>query len=122
MARIESHLRREERITKTDNYILSSKNIIIDILAKDIFCMGVKLNLTKKEYEIIKLFMLYKNITLSKEQIFNKVWGSDSESYLETVTESIKNIRRKIKQKDSCNSYINTVYGFGYKWEITNEN
>ena len=58
-----------------------------------------KLKLTKKEYAIIELFMLNKNIMFSKEQIFDRVWGQDSESYLETVTESIKNIRKKIKMK-----------------------
>lgn len=119
-ARIECHLRREERISKSKKYILTSKNITIDIMAKEVFCHGSKLKLTKKEYAIIELFMLNKNVMFSKEQIFNKVWGQDSESYLETVTESIKNIRKKIKMKDPENSYINTVYGFGYKWEIVN--
>ncbi|WP_297417436.1 response regulator transcription factor [Clostridium sp.] len=119
MARIECHLRREERISQNKNYILSSKNMIIDILTKEVFCSGTKLKLRKKEYEIIEFFMLNKNIMFSKEQIFNKVWGIDSESYLETVTESIKNIRRKIKEADPNTSYITTVYGFGYKWEVT---
>lgn len=120
MARIECHLRREERIAQNNNYVFSSKNILIDIVAKEVFCMGTRLKLTKKEYEIIELFMLNKNIMFAKEQIFDKVWGIDSESYLETVTESIKNIRKKIKDMDTDNSYITTVYGFGYKWEVTN--
>ena len=89
-------------------------------MAKEVFCHGSKLKLTKKEYAIIELFMLNKNVMFSKEQIFDRVWGQDSESYLETVTESIKNIRKKIKMKDPESSYINTVYGLGYKWEIIN--
>jgi DNA-binding response OmpR family regulator len=120
-ARIDSHLRREERIRSNDRHLLSSKNITIDLLANEVFCKGVQLHLTKKEYEIIKLLMLNKNMVFSKERIFERVWGLDSESQLETVTESIKNIRKKIRSLDKENSYIKTLYGLGYKWDVTNE-
>jgi len=65
--------------------------------------------------------MLNKNMVFSKERIFERVWGLDSESQLETVTESIKNIRKKIRSLDKENSYIKTLYGLGYKWDVTNE-
>jgi len=60
-------------------------------------------------------------MVFSKEKIFDNVWGIDSESYLETITESIKNIRKKIKNIDKQKSYISTIYGQGYKWEVKNE-
>jgi len=120
-ARIDCHLRREERIRSNERHLLSSKNITIDLLANEIFCKGVKLHLTKKEYEIIKLLMLNKNMVFSKERIFESVWGFDSESQLETVTESIKNIRKKIRSLDPEHSYIKTLYGLGYKWDVTYE-
>src|SRR5690606_39109136 len=120
-ARIDSHLRREERIRSNDRYLLSSKNITIDLLANEVFCKGIKLHLTKKEYEIIKLLMLNKNVVFSKERIFERVWGLDSESQLETVRESIKNIRKKIRALDKETSYIKTLYGLGYKWDVTYE-
>lgn len=119
-ARVESHLRREERIRNNNKYLLSSKNIVIDISANEVYCLGKRLQLTKKEYKIIKLLMLNKNMVFSKEKIFDSVWGIDSESYLDTVTESIKNIRKKIKKFDCENSYITTLYGLGYKWEVKN--
>lgn len=121
-ARIESHLRREERIKNKEVYILSSGNIILDVLANEILCMNKKLKLTKKEFNLIKFLMTNKNIVFSKEKIFDSVWGIHSESYLETVTESIKNIRKKIKNIDKNKSYISTVYGQGYKWEVKDEN
>ncbi|KYH34266.1 response regulator ArlR [Clostridium tepidiprofundi DSM 19306] len=120
-ARIESHLRREHRLQNKEIYILSSGNIVIDILANEIICNGEKLKLTKKEFELIKFLIINKNIVLSKEKIFDNVWGIDSESYLETVTESIKNIRKKIRSLDKEKSYITTVYGRGYKWEVKDE-
>jgi two-component system, OmpR family, lantibiotic biosynthesis response regulator NisR/SpaR len=120
-ARIESHIRREERIRSNDRHLLSSKNITIDILANEVFCKGVRIQLTKKEYEIIKLLMLNKNVVFSKERIFERVWGYDSDSQLETVTECVKNIRKKIKALDQETTYIKTLYGLGYKWDVTYE-
>lgn len=120
-ARIESHLRREERIKNKKVYILTSGNISIDVLANEVFCNGEKIKLTKTEYKIIKFLITNKNIVFSKEKIFENAWGLDSESYLETVTESMKNIRKKIKRKDKSKSYISTVYGLGYKWEVKDE-
>ncbi|MCU9814597.1 winged helix-turn-helix domain-containing protein [Paraclostridium sp. AKS73] len=69
----------------------------------------------------MKLLIMNKKVVLSKEKIFDNVWGLNSESYLETITESIKNIRKKLKILDKENSYITTVYGRGYKWEVKNE-
>ncbi|MGL4731878.1 MAG: response regulator transcription factor [Clostridium sp.] len=120
-ARIECHIRREERIRCKKTYVLSSGNIILDVLANEVLCNGTKLQLTKNEYNLLKFLMTNKNIVFSKERIFENVWGLDSDSYLETVTESIKNVRKKIKQIDKYTSYISTVYGLGYKWEIKDE-
>lgn len=120
-ARIESHLRREERLKNKEFYMVSSGNVIIDVLSNEIFCNEEKLKLTKKEYNLIKFLMINKKVVFSKEKIFNMVWGVNSESYLETVTECIKNIRKKLKKLDKDNSYITTVYGRGYKWEVKNE-
>lgn len=120
-ARIESHLRREERLKNKKFYMVSSGNIVLDILSNEIFCNREKIKLTKKEYNIIKLLIMNKKVVLSKEKIFDNVWGLNSESYLETITESIKNIRKKLKILDKENSYITTVYGRGYKWEVKNE-
>ncbi|MFH5796865.1 winged helix-turn-helix domain-containing protein, partial [Clostridium perfringens] len=95
-ARIESHLRREERLKNKKFYMVSSGNIVLDILSNEIFCNREKIKLTKKEYNIIKLLIMNKKVVLSKEKIFDNVWGLNSESYLETITESIKNIRKKL--------------------------
>lgn len=120
-ARIESHLRREERLKNKKFYMLSSGNVVIDVLSNEVFCNSEKLKLTKKEYKLIKFLVTNKNIVFSKEKIFDTVWGIDSESDLETITECIKNIRKKLKVLDKENSYITTVYARGYKWEVKNE-
>jgi DNA-binding response OmpR family regulator len=120
-ARIESHLRREERLKNKKFYMLSSGNVMINVSSNEIFCNGEKLKLTKKEYKLIQFLIMNKNVVFSKDKIFNNVWEVNSESYLETVTECIKNIRKKLKALDKENSYITTVYGLGYRWEVKDE-
>ncbi|MFX0550120.1 response regulator transcription factor [Hathewaya histolytica] len=118
-ARIDSHLRREERTIHKNNKEVTNGNITIELLSKIVICNGQVLNLTRKEYGIIELLLLNKGVVITKETIFEKIWGYNCESDVETVTEHVKNIRKKIKKYDKKNNYIQTVWGFGYKWEIT---
>lgn len=119
--RIETHIRREERFKRKKNCLVRSGNVVIDMSSKEVFCKGNKLSLTKKEYEVIELLILNKSIIYSREKIFERVWGYDSESDLSAVTEVIKNIRKKLKEFDKERTYIQTVYGLGYKWEVSYE-
>ncbi len=121
MARVESHLRREERLKIKNSFVIRSGNVVLDLSSKEVFVNGYKVNLTKKEYETAEFLILNKNIVFSREKIFENVWGFDSDSNLEAVTEVIKNIRKKIKEYDKEKSYIQTIYGLGYKWEVKNE-
>ncbi len=111
--KIKSHLRLNQR-TKHNN---TSNNIIIGdlILNKESFEVtqnGNKLNLTTREFELLKYFMENAGIALSKEQIFESVWGSDYGD-IGTVAVNIKSLRDKIKNGDK---YIITVWGYGYKF------
>ena len=73
--------------------------------------------ITSKEYELLKLMMEHKNTTLKKEYLFNAVWGSDSESELQTLTVHIKWLREKIEQDPKKPKHIITVWGVGYRFE-----
>ena len=119
-ARVLSHLRREKRVINKEKGILKHGNIILDIKAKKVSCNGEELMLSRKEFNIIELLMINRGYVFSKEQIFEKVWGYDSESNLNTVVEHIKNIRNKLKCIDNEKNYIKTVWSVGYKWEVEN--
>lgn len=117
-ARIECHLRREKRLRSKEKKLLENGNVTIDIISKTVYCNGNPIVLTKKEYELIELLFINKGKVFSKEHLFESVWGFDSESYLDTVTEHIKNIRAKFKIYDKEKTYIQTLWGVGYKWEM----
>ncbi len=72
---------------------------------------------TSKEFELLKLFIENKGVTLKKEYIFSTIWGSDSESELQTLTVHIKWLREKIEKDPKKPKHIITVWGVGYRFE-----
>ena len=78
---------------------------------------GKIIDLTAKEYELLKLMMEHKGTTLKKDYLFNTVWGSDSDSELQTLTVHIKWLREKIEKDPKKPVHILTVWGVGYRFE-----
>ena len=115
--RIYAHLRREQRIQGITYRRLHQRNLIIDMEAYEVFCYEDKMTLTQREFEIIKYFVLHPNQVLSRDQIYDHVWGLEAMGDSTTVTEHIKKIRAKLQKCDPGTTYISTVWGVGYKWE-----
>ena len=74
-------------------------------------------NVTEKEFQLLKLLVENKGTTLKKEYLFNRIWGSDSESEPQTLTVHIKWLREKIEQDSKKPKHIITVWGTGYRYE-----
>ena len=78
---------------------------------------GEIINLTKIEYEILLYLIVNRNKVITRESIAEHVWG-DNISYADNydfIYSHIKNIRKKIEQKNGRN-YLNNIYGIGYKF------
>lgn len=127
LARVEAHLRRQYRgqsssIQQAHHALcLNYGNLSINLNAYEVSYSGQLVPLTRKEFEIIQLLVLYPHQVFSREVIYDRVWGMDSLGNTETVTEHIKRIRRKLAQFDSRTEYIATVWGVGYKWELSTQ-
>ena len=76
-----------------------------------------EVDVTEKEFEILKLLIENKNVTLKKEYIFNTIWGSDSDSELQTLTVHIKWLREKVEEDAKKPKHIITEWGVGYRFE-----
>ncbi|WP_242838389.1 response regulator transcription factor [Clostridium ihumii] len=96
---------------------INFNDVCINLISKCIEKNNTELDFTKKEYEIIELFSTHPSQVFSKEQIFELLWGYDSESNVTTVTEHIKRIRLKFKSNNISTKYIKTAWGIGYKWD-----
>ena len=72
---------------------------------------------TAKEFELLKLLMENTGVTLKKEYLFHTIWGSDSESEMQTLTVHIKWLRHKIEKDPKHPVHIITEWGTGYRFE-----
>ena len=118
---IVANLRRTTDLRMVDQKeFLRYGSILIDLQNYEIMTGKEKIHFTKKEYEVVKMLALHAGQVLTKEQLFEKIWGYDSESDVSTVVEHIKKIRTKLSVYDRENTYIQTVWGIGYKWSVQN--
>jgi DNA-binding response OmpR family regulator len=91
--------------------------IKINTDSNEVLINGTILDLTKKEYEILLYFIVNRNKVITRESIAEHVWG-DNISYTDNydfIYSHIKNVRRKIEEKNGKN-YLHNVYGIGYKF------
>ena len=78
---------------------------------------GEALELTAKEYELLLMLAENPGKTLTKDSLFNSIWGCDSDSEPQTLTVHIKRLREKIEVNPSKPERIITVWGTGYKFQ-----
>lgn len=92
-------------------------NIRLNLMTNTIYVDEQAVNSTIKEFELLKMLMENKGVTLQKEYLFNSIWGSDSESELQTLTVHIKWLREKIEDNPKKPKHIITEWGVGYRFE-----
>lgn len=101
---------------KKENTVIYSGNLSIDKEAKQVFLNKQEIAVTVKEFELLLLLIENPGKTLSKEYLFNEIWGMDSFSENQTLTVHIKMLRDKIEENPKQPRRIQTVWGIGYKY------
>ena len=96
---------------------LISGTIRLNTATQTIYVADQKVDSTAKEFELLKLLMENKGVTLKKEYLFRTIWGSDSESEMQTLTVHIKWLRQKIEKDPKHPEHIITEWGTGYRFE-----
>ena len=102
---------------KAKRTIINSGAISINKEANEVYLDGKLLSMTSKEFELLLLFVENPSKTLSKEYLFNKIWGLESFSENQTLTVHIKMLRDKIEENPKKPKRIVTLWGVGYKYE-----
>lgn len=119
IARVQSQLRRYNELSgqvkKTDT--LQFGEIEIDPSAHIVTVRGEIVNFSVKEFEILHYMAMNMNQALSREKIFENVWGFNEYGDINTVTVHVRKIREKIEKDPSHPEYIETVWGIGYKFK-----
>ena len=98
------------------NQKIESGEIILDQIGKSVSYKGNPVEMTAKEYELLELLISNKGKVMTKEYLFKEIWGSDSESEMQTLTVHIKWLRSKLEEDSKNPKHILTVWGTGYKF------
>lgn len=110
VSRVKAVLRRTQKAEHQQ--ILIYKNIVIDEAQHKVFVDDEEIELTYKEYEVLKLLIINKGIVLTRDRIMESIWGYDFEQGNRTVDVHIQSLRKKVK---SAGVHIKTIRNVGYK-------
>lgn len=100
--------------------ILSFRGLEIRQHQRKVFQDGQEVNLTRLEYSTLVFLASNPGIVLTRAQILEAVWNMDSDSCHSSVVNVIYNLRKKIEPDSKNPTYIKTVLGVGYKFEVEN--
>ena len=117
LARISSVLRRYNINVNREEEVLTLKNITLDLIKHEVTKDGVKLDLTLKEFDLLKILLQNKGKVLSRNFLLDKIWGYEFYGETRTVDVHIRYLRKKIEGSNSNEKYIETIRGIGYKIE-----
>ena len=115
LARISSVLRRYNINKENIEDILTVGNLNVNLLKYEVYKGNEKIDLTLKEFELLKLLLENKGKALSRNYLLDKIWGYDYYGETRTVDVHIRYLRKKIEGDDSSEKYIQTIRGVGYK-------
>lgn len=118
LARIRAALRRTiqyDSISTTESVILTAGDLKMNLSDYTLTKKGKSVDLTAKEFEILKLFLKNPKKVYTKEQIYSLVWNDAYFGDENTVNVQISRLRNKIEEDSRNPQYILTVWGIGYK-------
>lgn len=113
VARVEAILRRSNAVSSD---LIEIGGIRIDKAAHQVTIDGQNIDLSYKEFELLTYFVENQGIALSREKILNNVWNYDYFGDARTIDTHVKKLRSKMGEKGD---YIRTIWGMGYKFEVT---
>ena len=115
MARVQAHLRRENRAMQKPEAKFAQE-LVINYSNRSVTIKGVNLKFSNKEFEVIRFLSMNPNQVFDRETIYEKIWGFDGAGDSIVVKEHIRKIRNLLA-KYTDRIYIETVWGVGYRWK-----
>ncbi|WP_249274559.1 response regulator transcription factor [Candidatus Enterococcus clewellii] len=118
VARINALLRRIQFEKTNTKKQFTCGDILIDVASKEVTAAGNRLSLTKKEFDLLLLFVQFPKKVFTRENLLDSVWGIDYFGDPRTVDSHMKRLRAKLKAGASI-CHIQTIWGAGYAFEVT---
>jgi two-component system alkaline phosphatase synthesis response regulator PhoP len=114
LARIEALLRRTAR-ADTHTGIYEFGPVRVDLVGTEITLNGSVVNLSTREFELLRYLVLNRGKTVTREELLREVWGYSAEAYTRTVDVHIASLRTKLGVDAERSNLIQTIKGIGYK-------
>ncbi|MEJ9231853.1 response regulator transcription factor [Peribacillus butanolivorans] len=120
VARVKAHLARYERLagSKAKTNTVFVHGISIDKSARKVHVNGEEIPFTTKEFDLLLFLVMHPNQVLSKEQLYERIWGMESAADVSTVTVHIRKLREKIEREPAHPKFLETVWGAGYRFNV----
>ena len=115
MMEMVSHIRAVLRRTEPKQERLSMGPLTMSLAEHTVRVSGCRVELTLKEFELLRLFLSAPGQVFSRDQILERIWGTEFYGETRTVDVHIGTLRTKLGE---CGSYIRTVRGVGYRMEL----
>lgn len=117
VARIEAIMRRMKKAEKKQHEPIVIGDLKIDVSNFQVFVKDEKIELTKKEFEVLVYLVQRRETIVSRDELLHSVWGYDYVGDTRTVDMQVSRLRDKIEEDSKNPKYIKTVWGLGYKVE-----
>ncbi|MCL2740944.1 MAG: response regulator transcription factor [Oscillospiraceae bacterium] len=117
VARVKALIRRSAINSANEEEVYSCRDLVLNTSRRTVFKGGNPVDLSYKEFELLKLFLSNKGRVLSRETLLERIWGYDYFGETRTVDVHIRYLRMKLGDDDNdYPKYINTVRGIGYRF------
>ena len=119
VARVKAHLQRYQQLTgkKGAANVLQRGALTIDKDGHRVFLDGKEVPMPNKEFALLLFLAENPGVVFSKETLFERIWGEDSLGDTATVSVHVNRIREKIQPSTAKSTYIETVWGVGYRFK-----
>lgn len=120
VARVDAVFRRISNTAKSaDNkQYIASGPFSLDVQSRTVTKNNEPIELTQIEYELMEYFITNEGVALDRNSILKKVWQDEYNIDDKIVDVNVRRLRMKIEDNPSSPSYIQTVWGYGYRWVI----
>lgn len=122
VARAKAHITRYERLIGKREAGPGSemrfRGLVIDKAARRVQVRSREVAFTTREFGLLEFLASHPNRVFSKEELFERIWGMDSNGDIATVTVHIRRLREKVEVDPSAPQYIETVWGAGYRFSV----
>lgn len=115
-ARVRAVLRRSKSAPDRSMQRFSFGDVVVDFNENTVFRGGDEISFTSLEFDILEYFIRHRGRTVSRKQLLRDVWEISGEITTRTIDRHVASLRKKVEPDADDPSYIETVYGIGYKF------